>query len=431
MPKPTGALDRIHIASPCPASWDEMIGNEQVRFCRHCSLHVHDLSKITAKDAMKLVAASQGKLCVRYYRRPDGTVQTAERAEPLTHIKRRLSRIAAGAFTATLSLASTAVAQSARPAEGNQPAAVQPAGGATLGRALVHDGQTSSLAGTVFDVQQAVIPAATIVLVNRKTGREQTAASDDEGNYRFQNVEAGAYTLTISAQGFDAFERNWVFLRDGAEERVDATLEVGELTMGGAIVVAPETPLVSAIWGDDEGEVRNLLAAGADVNALDKAVDTTALAAAVSAGKVELVRLLLYSGADPNVRSRSRQTALMGLGDAATAEIVNLLVAAGAKVNLRDEEGDSALHVAAAESESEVVRALLEAGARVDARNKEGKTPLMAAAAGGHVDSVKALLWAGADPHRRNKDGETAFKLAQNEGHEEVVALLQSYGAYE
>jgi hypothetical protein len=431
MPKPTGALDRIQIASPCPASWDEMIGNEQVRFCRHCSLHVHDLSKITAKDAMKLVAASRGKLCVRYYRRPDGTVQTAERAEPLTQIKRRLSRIAAGAFTATLSLASTAVAQSARPAEGNQPAVVQPSDGATLGRILVHDGQTASLAGTVFDAQQAIIPAATVVLANKRTGQEQKAESDDEGNYQFQNVEAGTYTLTISAPGFETFERNWVFVRDGAEERVDATLEVGVTMMGGAIAVAPETPLVNAIWEEDEAAVRNLLAAGADVNALDKAVDTTALAAAVSDGKTELVRLLVYAGADPNVRNGSRQTALMGLDDDATAEIVNLLVAAGAKVNLKDEDGDSALHVAAAASGSEVVRALIEAGARVEARNKEGKTPLMAAAEGGNADNVKALLWAGADPHRKNKDGETAFRLAQKEGHEEVVHLLQSYGAYE
>ena len=431
MPKPKGALDRIHIASPCPASWDEMIGNEQVRFCRHCSLHVHDLSKITAKDAMKLVADSQGKLCVRYYRRPDGTVQTAERAQPLTQIKRRLSRIAAGAFTATLSLASTAAAQSPRPAEGNQPAVVQPADGVMLGRVLAHDGQTATLVGTVFDQQQAVIPSASVVLTNRRTGQLQSATSDDEGNYQFQTVEAGTYTMSISAPGFTTFERNWVFVRDGAEERVDATLQVGELTMGGAIVVVPETALVSAVWEEDEAAVRNLLASGADINALDKNVDTTALAAAVSNGKAELVRLLVYAGADPNVRNSSRQTALMNLDDDATAEIVNLLVTAGAKVNVRDEEGNSALHTAAAESGSEVVRALVEAGARVDARNKEWKTPLMAAAESGNVDNVKALLWACANPHRKNKDGETAFKLAQDEGHEEVVRLLQAYGAYE
>ena len=428
MPKPTGALDRIHIASPCAAEWDEMVGNEQVRFCRHCSLHVHDLSKITAKDAMKLVASSRGTLCVRYYRRPDGTVQTAASAPPLTHIKRRLSRLAAGAFGATLSLASPAAAQSAPPAEGSQPAAIQPA----LGRALFNGGQTPSLAGTVYDPQQAVVPSATLVLTNRRTGREQTVVSDDEGAYQFRNVEAGTYALTIDAPGFVQFRREWVFVRDGAQERVDATLEVGGvLISGGAVVISPDTPLVIAVWENDEAAVRNLLAAGADINAVDKSVDTTPLATAVSTGKVELARLLVYAGADPNVRNGSGQTALMGLDDEATAELVLLLSGAGANVNLKDEAGDSALHAAAAESSTEVVLALLEAGARVDARNKEGRTPLMAAAEGGNVDNVKALLGAGADPHRKNKAGETAFQLARNEGHEEVVALLQSYGAYE
>src|ERR1044071_2669468 len=121
MPKRIDVLDRIHVASPCPADWDEMAGNEQVRFCLHCSKHVHDLSKITRNDVRKLVAASGGSLCVRYQKRPDGTLQTAERApQPLTQIKRRLSRIAAGAFTASLSLAQPAAAQTARPAGGGE-----------------------------------------------------------------------------------------------------------------------------------------------------------------------------------------------------------------------------------------------------------------------------------------------------------------------
>ena len=44
MPERTDALDRIRVASPCSADWDEMTGNDEVRFCRHCSRHVHDLS---------------------------------------------------------------------------------------------------------------------------------------------------------------------------------------------------------------------------------------------------------------------------------------------------------------------------------------------------------------------------------------------------
>ena len=86
-----------------------MIGNDQVRFCEHCQLHVNDLSAMTRHEAMRLVARSQGRLCVRYVQLPGGGVLTRA-PERLYRIGRRVSRLAAGAFTATLTL-STAVAQ--------------------------------------------------------------------------------------------------------------------------------------------------------------------------------------------------------------------------------------------------------------------------------------------------------------------------------
>ncbi|HWT01956.1 MAG TPA: ankyrin repeat domain-containing protein [Pyrinomonadaceae bacterium] len=431
MPKPIDVLDQMSVASPCSADWDEMTGNDQIRFCRHCSQHVHDLSKLTRKEAMRLVAASEGRLCVRYRKRPDGTLDTAERAaEPLTQIKRRLSRIAAGAFTASLSLASNVAAQSARPAAGNQPVAIQPSSTATLGRFLFKAGQTASLAGTVFDPQQAVVTGAVITITNDATRESQTVTSNEEGAYQFQAVAAGVYTLTVQSPGFSIFEQMQVVVRDGAQVRVDATLAPGAI-MGDMIVVTPSTPLVKAVWEQDLNKVRDLLAEGVDVNAVDAGMYVTALAAAVEGGRPEFVRELVQAGADPNVRNPGGRTALMGLDADATPEVVRLLLANGAEVNLKDGEGHSALHLAAAIAKGEVLRALLEAGAIVDERDVYGNTPLMAAAENGNVDNVEALLSAGADPRLKNKDGETALKLAADNDHQEVVALLQAYGAYE
>src|SRR5918998_930756 len=115
MPKvSTTILDRISIPSPCSADWDEMTGNEQVRFCLHCSKQVNNLSQMTRKQALELVARSKGRLCVRYYRRPDGRVQTVSTPHnQLYQIKRRASLLATGAFTAVLGLASGIAAQTA------------------------------------------------------------------------------------------------------------------------------------------------------------------------------------------------------------------------------------------------------------------------------------------------------------------------------
>jgi hypothetical protein len=109
--KKSSLLDRINIPVPCNADWDSMIGNNEVRFCEHCSKHVNNLSEMTRKQALELVSRSKGQLCVRYYRRPDDTIHTRAAPTQLHQIKRRASRIAAGAFTAALSLCSTVAAQ--------------------------------------------------------------------------------------------------------------------------------------------------------------------------------------------------------------------------------------------------------------------------------------------------------------------------------
>src|ERR1700730_18353862 len=108
------SLDRITIPVPCDADWDSMSGNDQVRFCEHCNLHVTDLSSMTRQNAMRLVARSHARLCVRYIQLPGGGVLT-KAPEKLYRIGRRVSQIAAGAFTASLTLSTAAAQNSVRP----------------------------------------------------------------------------------------------------------------------------------------------------------------------------------------------------------------------------------------------------------------------------------------------------------------------------
>jgi hypothetical protein len=67
------SLEVIDIARPCPADWDEMRGDNQVRFCKHCSLNVYNLSAMTREAAERLRRGARGRLCIRMYRRLDGT----------------------------------------------------------------------------------------------------------------------------------------------------------------------------------------------------------------------------------------------------------------------------------------------------------------------------------------------------------------------
>jgi hypothetical protein len=70
-------LPQLKIASPCPASWEKMTGNNQVRHCSQCNLNVYNFSAMTSHEIETLINASDGqRLCGRLYQRADGTLLT-------------------------------------------------------------------------------------------------------------------------------------------------------------------------------------------------------------------------------------------------------------------------------------------------------------------------------------------------------------------
>lgn len=72
------ALEEIKIARPCRADWNAMTGDQQARFCGSCHKNVYDISQMSRADAEQLIAEKEGKLCLRLYRRADGTVMTQD-----------------------------------------------------------------------------------------------------------------------------------------------------------------------------------------------------------------------------------------------------------------------------------------------------------------------------------------------------------------
>lgn len=89
-------LDRIQIASPCNASWDDMEGDDQIRFCRHCHLNVYNFAWMSRREAAALVRGMEDRLCVRFYRRHDGTLLTSDCPVGVRTVRRwLLARMAA------------------------------------------------------------------------------------------------------------------------------------------------------------------------------------------------------------------------------------------------------------------------------------------------------------------------------------------------
>ena len=115
-------LDGIEVKTPCTQDWNSMQGNDEMRFCDHCVKHVHNLSALRPKDVRKLIIRSQGNICVRYVRRPDGRIETVKRR---FHQITRRTGAAAGVLGTSLAVAALSYGQTTDPnvPQENPPAA--------------------------------------------------------------------------------------------------------------------------------------------------------------------------------------------------------------------------------------------------------------------------------------------------------------------
>jgi len=95
---------------------------------------------------------------------------------------------------------------------------------------------SSSLQGTITDKTQAVIKSAEVTLTSKANGSTRTATTNDSGEYRFEGIAAGVYTIRAKASGFSTVEakdlevqigrtatQNFMLAPGGVSETVEVT----------------------------------------------------------------------------------------------------------------------------------------------------------------------------------------------------------------
>lgn len=105
---------------------------------------------------------------------------------------------------------------------------------------------SASLAGTVTDQTGAVIPNAVLTARNVATGVEAKVTSNATGSYQFASLQAGTYTVTCAAQGFNNFVATDVVLHAAGASTLPVKLHVGAATQtvtvsGSSAMVDTET----------------------------------------------------------------------------------------------------------------------------------------------------------------------------------------------
>src|SRR5919202_446599 len=90
-------------------------------------------------------------------------------------------------------------------------------------------GTSATLSGTVTDPQGAVVPAATLTIINIDTGQQRQVQSNDAGFYRAVGLSPGNYEVKVERQGFNAEIQRGLKLTVAEDAVANITLSVGSV----------------------------------------------------------------------------------------------------------------------------------------------------------------------------------------------------------
>ncbi len=115
------------------------------------------------------------------------------------------------------------------------------------------NGQTfAEITGTITDSTGAVVPGATVSVINSQTNQERRVESNESGNYTVPFLVPGGYSTKVQHGGFKGSVRSGIRLQVGDVARVDFVLDVGgvneiiEVT-GGAAMIETDNSAVGTV----------------------------------------------------------------------------------------------------------------------------------------------------------------------------------------
>jgi hypothetical protein len=103
---------------------------------------------------------------------------------------------------------------------------------------------TGRILGTVTDQSGGVVAGSMVAVTNSQTGVARNLVTDGSGEYSAPNLNPGTYTVRVTANGFQAFERQNILLEIGKDARIDAQLTPGQITQ--TIEVKEAVPLLDS-----------------------------------------------------------------------------------------------------------------------------------------------------------------------------------------
>jgi ankyrin repeat protein len=190
-------------------------------------------------------------------------------------------------------------------------------------------------------------------------------------------------------------------------------------------------PMAWASKGGHASVVHTLLEHGVDVNAIDPytAPHYGALQSACMKGHLDTARLLIQHGANINDANFVYGSPLALACESGHENIVQMLLQNDADINDRDVAGESPLTRAIICSRTEVARLLIEHGADIEQSSYLGGSPLFWATHYGLEATVRLLISKGANVYVSDNYGYTPLAIARRRNHANIINILIENGA--
>ena len=112
-----------------------------------------------------------------------------------------------------------------------------------LGACCAWGQATTSLHGTVTDATGAVIPGASVTLINPSTGATRAVTSGPDGAYEFPQLLPGTYEVTAEKSGFSQYKKPGLELLVNSPASLNITLEIGSSKL--AVEVTAAAPVLN------------------------------------------------------------------------------------------------------------------------------------------------------------------------------------------
>lgn len=191
--------------------------------------------------------------------------------------------------------------------------------------------------------------------------------------------------------------------------------------------------LLAAAEAGDANQVAAALGAGAELESRD-AHRRTALLLAALHDRVDVARLLVTLGADPDAQDDRQDSAWLVTGVTGSVAMLETLLPADPDLTLRNRYGGISVIPASERGHVDYVRRVVQTPINVNHVNNLGWTALLEAIILGKGTEpwqqiVGILLAAGANPSLADADGVTPLQHATNRGYDEIADLLRDAGA--